>query len=72
MDTMAVLLGAQLVTLLSPVPWSSTFPFLQIGSSQWKDMWTKVEALGVALGMEANMVLMFIFTERLCLELYRC
>lgn len=37
MDTMALLLGAQLVTLLSPVPWSSTFSFLQIGTSQWKD-----------------------------------
>lgn len=37
MITMDVLLGAQLVTLLLPVPWSSTFPFLQISSSQRKD-----------------------------------
>lgn len=37
MITVAVLLGAQLGTLLLPVPQSSVFPFLQVSSSQRKD-----------------------------------
>lgn len=50
MCTMAVLLGAQLVTLLLPVPRISAFPFLQISSSQQKDDQDQGGVLGTGCG----------------------